>query len=158
MFGYGGSCVFTGAVTITLIGSPDGALPPFAAPAVVAAPAAVVALAPAAVVALAPAAVVAVAPAAVVALAPAVVAAAVSADLESEPHAARNRASAAAVAATARGTAPRPRIFDELVMDSPQVSSGASSAWRPRGRLSSRKGCLALRSARHVVGGRASLQ
>src|SRR3954453_23602609 len=101
MFGYGGSCVFTGAVTITLIGSPDGALPPFAAPAVVAAPAAVVALAPAAVgarapaagVALAPSAVVAVAPAAVVALAPAVVAAAVSADLESEPHAARNRAS-----------------------------------------------------------------
>src|SRR6185295_11271284 len=28
MFGYGGSCVLTGAVTMTLIGSPDGAAPP----------------------------------------------------------------------------------------------------------------------------------
>src|SRR5262245_7285230 len=50
MFGYGGNCEFTGAIVITLIGSPVGASPP---------PPAVVALPPAAVVALPAAAVVA---------------------------------------------------------------------------------------------------
>jgi hypothetical protein len=57
------------------------------------------------------------APAAVVA-APAAV---VLDDLSSDPHAATNRTSPASVAMTARGTAPRPRTFDELDIDSPQI-------------------------------------
>src|SRR5262245_7340765 len=111
MFGYGGRFVLTGAIVITLIGSPDGAAPPAAV--VSEPPAAVVAAPPAAVVAAPPAAVVAAPPAAVVAAPPAAVVAAagdVPAVSSSSPQAARTINGTIASDATSRRLARLVRI------------------------------------------------
>ncbi len=120
MFGYGGSCVLTGAVTMTLIGSPDGAAPPPAFVVSVPPPAAVVSDPPPAVVSDPP-------PAVVVAPPPAVVAAAaVVADdplSSSSPHAAATNASTLMAPIAALHLVRRRPVFPVLDMTFPRFGS-----------------------------------